>query len=221
MGTQPRSRSRLDRRTRAARAERADARARLLGAAGKLIAARGYRGASVDGIAAEAGFSKGAVYWHFESKEDLLHTLIEERVRERMEGLLDRLSEGPAAIDAGRDVGDRYMGLLTEDRELVLLMVEYWSMAVRDPELADRYAERQAQWRKALASGLAARQARLGAAEVGIPTIRAATAFLALGSGLAMESLIDPDSVPPDLFGEIVGLVFQGALATREAGPDS
>ena len=219
MSAQPRSRDRVDRRTRGARAERADARARLLAAAGKLIAERGYRGASVDGIAAEAGFSKGAVYWHFRSKEDLLHTLIEERVRERMEGLVERLRAGPAAMDAGHDVGDRYMEMLAGDRELVLLMVEYWSMAVRDPELAGRYAERQAAWRRALADGLAARQTRLGVPDVGLPTIRAATAFLALASGLAMERLADPDAVPSDLFGEIVGLVFQGALASRGAPP--
>lgn len=201
------------------RAERADSRARLLAAAAKLFSERGYRGASVDEVAAEAGFSKGALYWHFASKEDLLHTLIEERLRDRMQWMLDRMREAPPEVDAGREVGGRYMQLLSEDPELVLLMVEYWLMAVRDPKLRKRYAERQAAWRQALAEALKVRQSRRGTPEVGIPTIEAATAFLALGSGLAMERLIDPAGVPDNLYGEIVGLVYQGAVATmRERG---
>ena len=213
--------TRVDRRTRAARAERADARARILAAAGRLIAERGYRAASVDDIAAAAGFSKGAVYWHFGSKEDLLHTLIDERLRDRTEAMLARLEEAPPEVDTGHEVGDRYMGLLVEDPELVLLANEYWSMAVRDPKLRRRYAKRQAERREALANALQVRQEHRGTPDVGLPTIEAATAFLALASGLAMERLIDADAVPDHLYGEIVGLVYQGAVAmtTRSRSP--
>jgi AcrR family transcriptional regulator len=206
-------RTRVDRRTRAARAERSDARERLLAAAAKLIAERGYRAASIDDIAAEAGFSKGAVYWHFSSKEDLLQTLIDDRIRGRTEAMLARLAEAPPEVDTGHEVGDRYMGLLAGDPELVLLATEYWSMAVRDPKLRKRYAKRQAERREALATALQVRQEHRGTPDVGLPTIEAATAFLALASGLAMERLIDPDAVPDHLYGEIVGLVYQGAVA--------
>src|SRR5439155_20331168 len=67
----PRTRKRVDRRTRGARAEGSDARATLVAAAAKVFARRGYAGSSMDQIAKEAGFSKGALYWHFDSKEDL------------------------------------------------------------------------------------------------------------------------------------------------------
>jgi AcrR family transcriptional regulator len=207
--------TRLDRRTRAARAQKEDARERLLAAAAKLFAERGYRAASVDDVATEAGFSKGAVYWHFDSKEDLLHTLIDERVRKRTEVLLARLAEAPPEVDTGHEVGDRYMQMLTEDPDLVLLAVEYWSLAVRNPKLRKRYAERERARRKALGTALRVRQEHKGTPDVGLPTEEAATAFLALASGLAMERLIDPDAVPDHLYGEIVGLVYQGAVATR------
>jgi AcrR family transcriptional regulator len=211
-GAQPPTR--LDRRTRAARAQKGDARERLLAAAAKLFAERGYRSASVDDVAAEAGFSKGAVYWHFDSKEDLLHTLIDERVRGRTEAMLARLAEAPPEVDTGHEVGGRYMEMLAEDRDLVLLAVEYWSLAVRDPNLRKRYAERQRARRDALGRALQVRQEHKGTPDVGLPTEAAATAFLALASGLAMERLIDPEAVPDDLYGEIVGLVYQGAVAT-------
>ena len=176
--------ARLDRRTRAARAERGDARERLLSAAARLFAERGYRAASVDDVAAAAGFSKGAVYWHFGSKEELLHTLIEERLRDRTQAMLDRV-EGPTEEDTGMEVGDRYMELLSEDPDLVLLATEYWSLAVRDPKLRRRYAERQAQRRDALAQALRIRQEHMGTPELDSHE-EAATAFLALASGLAM-----------------------------------
>jgi AcrR family transcriptional regulator len=211
-----RARKRVDRRTRAARAERTDARERLLAAAAKVFAERGYRAASVDDVAAAAGFSKGAVYWHFASKEDLLHTLVEERVRDRTEAMLTRLAEAPPEVDTGHEVGGRYMEMLSEDRDVGLLANEYWSLAARDPELRKRYAQRQRARRDALAQALQVRQEHRGTPDVGLPTEEAATAFLALASGLAMQRLIDPDAVPDHLYGEIVGLVYQGALATSE-----
>lgn len=214
MATQ--GRTRIDRRTRAARAERGDARERLLAAAAHLFAERGYRGASVDEVAAEAGFSKGAVYWHFGSKEELLHALIEDRLAGRVEAMLARITDAPPEVDAGHEVGDRYMALLAGDAELVLLATEYWSLAVRDPKLRRRYAKRQAERRDALAQALQARQEHRGTPDVGIPTKEAATAFLALASGLAMQRLVDPESVPDHLYGEILGLVYQGAVAQTE-----
>ena len=73
--------TRLDRRTRAARAEGQEARDQLLAAALEVFARRGYRQAGVDEIAAAAGYSKGALYWHFSGKEDLLMALLEARSR--------------------------------------------------------------------------------------------------------------------------------------------
>src|SRR2546427_11992467 len=81
MPTVTRSRPRrLDRRTRAARAEQRDGREALLEAALEVFAERGYRDSSVDEIAERAGYSKGAVYWHFSSKDDLFFALLEERI---------------------------------------------------------------------------------------------------------------------------------------------
>jgi AcrR family transcriptional regulator len=56
-----RTRDRVDGRTRAARAQDREAREELLSAALRVFARRGYREAGVDEIAAEAGYSKGAL----------------------------------------------------------------------------------------------------------------------------------------------------------------
>jgi TetR/AcrR family acrAB operon transcriptional repressor len=64
-----------------AASETADTRSRILHAAFRTFAERGYSGATLDDVAADAGLTKGAVYWHFASKDDLCMALIEERFR--------------------------------------------------------------------------------------------------------------------------------------------
>src|SRR4051812_176687 len=80
----PGARGPIDGRSRAARARARDARAEILSAALRVFALRGYREATMDAIAAEAGYSKGALYWHFGGKQELLLTLLEERIDQPM-----------------------------------------------------------------------------------------------------------------------------------------
>src|SRR5947209_17368481 len=95
----PNTRARLDRRTRAARQDGRKARDELLTAALRVFARRGYRQAGVDEIAAAAGYSKGALYWHFSGKEDLLQALVEERIDARMREMVALLESAPPERD--------------------------------------------------------------------------------------------------------------------------
>src|ERR1044071_3424718 len=61
-------------------ARRGTARARLLDAAARVFARDGYHAASVDEIVKAAGVTKGAVYAHFTTKQELFLTLLEERI---------------------------------------------------------------------------------------------------------------------------------------------
>src|SRR4029077_17666951 len=71
-------------RPRLSRAEQNDRnRALLLAAARRVFLERGYYAATLDQIADEAGFSKGAVYSRFASKADMFLALLEERIAER------------------------------------------------------------------------------------------------------------------------------------------
>src|SRR3954447_3740431 len=93
------ARTRLDQRTRKARAQGRAPREELLAAALRVFARRGYRDAGVDEIAAEAGYSKGALYWHFSSKEGLLTALLEERIDKPMRDRFALLSSAPPERD--------------------------------------------------------------------------------------------------------------------------
>ena len=160
---------RVDQRTRAARSQGREAREELLTAALRVFAGRGYKEAGVDEIAAEAGYSKGALYWHFSGKEQLLEALIDERIDALMRDRFALLASAPPEQDMAVEATRAFAQQLREQREAMLLEREYWSLAIRDPELRSRYAERQTELRDALAAAMSARARHLGTPELTMP----------------------------------------------------
>jgi AcrR family transcriptional regulator len=207
---------RLDRRTRAARAEGRKARDELLTAALRVFARRGYREAGVDEIAAEAGYSKGALYWHFSGKEELLMALLEERIDAPMRDRVALLASAPPERDMSVEATRAFARQLGEQREAVVLEREYWSLAIRDPELRARYAERQTELRGALAAAMEARARHLGTPDLGMPAEDAARIVMSIIGGLAVDELIEPGSVRPELLGEALALVYAGLVARAQ-----
>ena len=194
---------------------RSSSREQLLDAAARVFAERGYRGASVDAIAAAANVTKGALYWNFESKADLFFSLLEERVDQRLRLLVEH-TQAIAGQDGVTPMVSREVSSVVDDeRQIHLLTNEYWSLAARDPELGARYAERQRALRELIAHALLAHHEATSVPIAHDPT-QLATAVLALANGLAMDRLIDPDSVPDSLFGEILQLIYDG-LVLRSA----
>jgi AcrR family transcriptional regulator len=213
--------ARLDRRTRAARAQGREARDELLTAALRVFARRGYGQAGVDEIAAEAGYSKGALYWHFASKEEVLLALLEERVDAPMRELVALLESAPPDRDMSVEATRAFARQLRDQREAVLLDREHWSLAIRDPVLRATYLERQAEFRSALASALAARARHLGAPDSTMTAEDVARIVVSIIAGLSVDELIEPGSVRPQLLGEALAVVYAGLVARAHGRPAS
>jgi AcrR family transcriptional regulator len=187
-------------------------RAQLLDAAERVFARDGLRGASVDTIALEAGYSTGAVYSNFKGKEDLFLTLVEERIDPRLakvyEAVEAELAAGVPPLEAAR----RFVSMLRGERDAFLLLIDFWGQAVRDPTAAERFAQRHARLRATVGHLLDAAIPERGT-EAGLSTDQLATTLIALGNGFAIELLADPDAVPDDLFGHAIGALVQGSRA--------
>ena len=194
-----------------------DGREALLEAAVAVLALRGYRDASVDEIAQRAGYSKGGLYWHFASKDDLFLALLEERIDRPTREMIELLESAPPEQDMVPEANQRFMEVLRGQRELLLLEHEYWSQAVRDPKVRARYTRRQAKLRAALGKALALRVRHLGAPPLDADPEEMATAFMGLTAGLAQQKLVDPDTVPDHLLGDIFALVYAGHVARAQA----
>ncbi len=215
-GKPRRGRDRSDRRTRSARAEGQNAREALLRAAAGVFAEQGFRAASVDEIAARAGYSKGALYWHFASKDDLFFALMDVSVELPTREMIGLLESAPPEQDMAPEASRRFVELLAGQRELLLLDHEYWSQSVRDPELRARYIRHRAALRSALARALTVRLQHLKAPELEIASEQIATVLMALAAGLAQQRLIEPDAVPDHLLGKTIVLIYRGLLASAQ-----
>ena len=208
---------RVDMRTRSARAEGRDARGELLNAALEVFAERGYENASVGEVAERGGYSKGALYWHFSSKDDLFYALLEERILEPWRQAIELLESASPDHDMAPEASSLFGELLRGERKLLLIQQEYWSQAVRDPERRGPYLARRRALRVAFGKAIAARMEHLGAPPLPGNPEEMATVFISLALGLAQERLIDEEAVPDNLLGDTFALIYAGHLARTQA----
>ncbi|MDX6285045.1 MAG: hypothetical protein QOG53_530 [Frankiales bacterium] len=187
-------------------------RERLLDAAAKVFAQKGFNGASLDDVADEAGLTKGAVYSNFDSKEDLVTTLIEERVDRPELGIADIVGGDESTEKQAASAGDLYMARSDDkrERESYLLGYEFSLHLARNPDLVPRFNQRYRNLRAATADLMEANATEAGF-RLPMPKEELATILMALGTGLMLDRLIDPDSVSPDLFGKFLALLFASA----------
>ncbi len=101
-------------------------RARILAAAREVFAQRGYHGALVEDVAREAGVSKGAVYVHFPSKEELFLSLVEEagvQLAGRVAAAVASARGGEAKVRAALEAA---LGAFAENESLTRLVLVEW-----------------------------------------------------------------------------------------------
>lgn len=197
-------------------AQQGSSREQILAAAARVFAQRGYRDASIAEIANEAGFSKGALYWNFESKAELFFALLDQ-VEDRLRILLTLIASAPIDRDVTAEFSRRLSTLLEQNRDMVLLFHEYTALAVRDSALAERYAKRSAIFRQEVARAIEARFKALDV-PLSMPAENLATVVMSLVVGLSVEQVTEPDAVSEDLFGRVLSVIEAGMAHEAAAG---
>jgi AcrR family transcriptional regulator len=193
----------------------AQTRQELLDAAARVFVKRGFTGSSVEEISAEAGYTRGAFYSNFRSKNELFVELLHDRVYTRYTEMTQEGLQGrPPTL---RETGEMLAAIQArpEGRWIWRLWFECLAQAGRDEELRELAATF---WH-----GNRERTAKL--IEIATPHQKdrakaIATALIALDIGLAIQHFVDPEDAPLDLYPELYVLLFS-PLSQRPETPAS
>ena len=113
--------------------------AQLIRAAERVMSRRGYVGATTDEIAREAGLTKGALYFHFKNKEEILFAVVRE-MNKRSVGLIMN------TIKVGKDAGSTLEDIVEQLFDLFLkksyFSIDFWQKIIRVQKIRD-YLEQQ------------------------------------------------------------------------------
>jgi AcrR family transcriptional regulator len=184
-----------------------ETQARLLNAAEEIFVRDGYEAAQLDEIATTAGRSKGAVYTHFKSKEDLFLVLFEHRTRSYIQSFVNKLDECTNQKESMAAFRDFYVALAS-DRTWPILTLEFKLFALRHPESKERL-------RKAFEMAKPPRSETRDRLMFGQPTQTQKAdndlALIALGpifSGLMLESHFESKILTEKALRRILGRIF-------------
>ena len=192
------------------RAERqARTRSALVDAAERLFVAKGFHATSLDAVAAEAGYTKGAVYSNFASKEDLFFAVYERRLDTRVAEIHALLEAAPLARDAIEAMARTATIRSEQDDGWLAVFFEFWAHVLRHEELRERFAALHARVIEPLSVAVVRHAEEAGEALPEDPR-KLATARYAMQLGLQLERLTQPDVVDSDLGARMVSHSIDG-----------
>jgi len=185
------------------RPTRDETRDKLFEAAARVFEDQGIGGASIEAIAALAGFTRGAFYSNFASKDELIIAMLEDNLEQSIQRNLELLAlhQNPADfIEAFGEMRRTRQDPLGRSPLLHMEMVLFVARAEkRRPELAKRLRARRAMTAKIVETVSKNRKTTLGD-----PTWTAAI-LLALEDGFRLHRLIDPETTPSESFVRALG----------------
>jgi AcrR family transcriptional regulator len=179
---------------------RPQTQARLLDAALEAFAANGFGGTRIEDVCERAGYTRGAFYSNFATKEELFFALFDRhaaRVLERLEKQAAALGEGDSPVTV-KAIAEALAEFDEDERTWYLVTTEFTLSAIRDPAAARRLAEHDARLRgeavRLLGERLAAGGLRLRA---GVDMESLVRILIAVREGALAQSYVEPEILPP------------------------
>jgi AcrR family transcriptional regulator len=183
--------------------KKAQTRERLIEAAARVFAEKGFAETSLDEVADAAGLTKGAVYSNFENKEALLRAVLQAQ-QDRMHSIGEAAGSGTREEQAA--IAARLFGeTVAAERDVYLLWLEFVAYALRHPEMYPDFLARH----RAAREDVARMIKEHGGNDAWSDPDEKALIFDVIGSGLALEKLIDPEGVPDDLFARLLPILIE------------
>ena len=183
-------------------------RARLIQSAEKIFARDGFEVAKLEEIAKDAGYTRGAFYANFESKEDLFFALLEKEISARIAALeeaMNKVREPEAKLQTMRE----FFLSKTLDRRWCMLALEFKLFAVRHPEVKKRLAAMHRRFVGPRVGFLDEVMKALGR-ELPASAYATGVSMAALGNSLTLEYMLDPAMMPETDIVRIMSSFFDG-----------
>jgi len=191
-------------------------RRKLLAAAKQIFAKNGFEAARLEDISAGAGYTRGAFYANFKSKEDIFFALFEEWVRERIDSVTAALNRHQDPLEKLAALRKHY-AQLAQDRRLVLISLEFKLYALRHPEAHARLRNRHRRIRACFGDLFSELLRPLGQT-LPIANPAASTCLGAVAQGLLLEHLVDPKTLSDGDVRHVLGLFFD-SIFQLDAAP--
>jgi AcrR family transcriptional regulator len=199
--------------------KQANTRARLLEAAGTVFARRGLHQASIDDVAEEAGFTKGAFYANFASKEELFLAMLDEHFAARLADLERATAGDEAPEEQARQAGADFSRAIASDPEWERLFFEFAAHAGRNEEFRKELVKRYRTLRVRIEELYRRRIERDPEMdEPPLPLDKLALMSFAMVNGMALEKMLEPDAVDDELYGTMLMIFFTGLRTLVQEG---
>jgi AcrR family transcriptional regulator len=189
----------------------------LMHSAAEVFARRGLQQASIDEVAEDAGFTKGAFYANFKNKEELFLAMLDERFTQRIEDIERVIASEGSTSEKARRAGDNFVRVLSADREWQRLFFEFSAYALRDDDFREELLTRYRAMRNRIAAALKAEKEDTGEEAV-LPVDQVALMVSLMGNGFALEKLLEGEDLPDELYGTML-MVFFAGLESLQGAP--
>lgn len=178
-------------------------RSKLLMAAEIEFSRLGFEGAAVDKITAKAGYSRGAFYANFKSKEELFLTLVEDRMNTILIELA-QISMGEKSLK--KDTVLKYYLNRAYDKKLTLLMSEFLVAGIRNTKLRNKIAGLNHSYLEEVGKVISLISNNKKEAH------QIAAILLASGQGLMLYHFCDPENYSGEIIKKMMILNFEKLL---------
>jgi AcrR family transcriptional regulator len=185
----------------------------LLKAAAAVFCERGLEGASIDEVAQAAGYTKGAFYANFKSKEELFLVMLDERFAQELERLDQALVGAQEPLEEARAAAAEFIHFAGAD-DWPSLYFQFVAHAARNEEFREEFVTRLRAMRQRLAEIIGRWKDGFGIAPA-LPLEDVTTMICLMADGFLVDRMIESE-LSEELYTTMMGVFVRGLKAVTE-----
>ncbi|MBU5267528.1 TetR/AcrR family transcriptional regulator [Virgibacillus proomii] len=183
-------------------------RKELLKVASEMFAKQGFYSTSVDQIAEEAGYSKGAIYSNFGSKDDLFLSVFKENQKEDLQNLKTIAEKYNSLDEFINMIEQNHQYERKENQDWSILKLEFLLYAMRDASVREKLAPILQESRSQMINILKGFYQPNDQKHL-VSIDKLAFLLLSLDIGIGIQSYVDEESIPENVFAEGLKLLLK------------